>query len=142
MYKSRLEVVRKIIEQFKDKRYIGVRASGALTYSHKNSLSTVGCGIGCLLSNDMAEELQKLAETSGSYQIDGLYLLHQKEDNELLKSMFDGVFKDIDIDCLKYIQVKHDNYKDLGVDGFLASMRQYERELLDDEPETSVRLNY
>lgn len=78
---------------------------GVPTYLHK--FNGVGCAIGCLVSEEFAEELQEYCESIDMYSIIQLY--RQKHDAATAKLFSHFNLNNITIDDLNSLQSAHDN---------------------------------
>lgn len=64
MFKSKKDVAIAIREKFQDKIYLGRTSNyrdGYLTFSHINSMSGIGCAMGCLMTPEQSDKFEEFA---------------------------------------------------------------------------------
>jgi len=72
MYTSLEQIINEITTQYSNVTELGLLLFGG-TYSHKQSRNGIGCAIGCLLSEKVAEQLEQVCAEEEAYGIQELY---------------------------------------------------------------------
>jgi hypothetical protein len=109
------EFINKTIEKFSKVNGLGVNGISPI-YGYTNSKSGIGCAIGCHLTGEMADNLDKFCGDYDTYAIcdlyDDVYKYLKNYDDDfvaIVNYIVDELFNGIDIEFLKMVQSTHDS---------------------------------
>lgn len=120
---QRISLINQIIEKFSHVTELGKTKDDDPTYSHSKSLSGIGCAIGCLLSPEAAESVERTSIANEQYSIG--FLIKDEKYPEL---NFLAVYGE---EFLEDIQSMHDISK--SVVHFLNVLNACKEEMLEEQ---------